>query len=164
MTARRTFMLLTVVGFLTGNVSMAMADSKSGSGKGSDNEREDSDREDSDREDRDREDNDREDNDREDNGGDDGDGSGGSANSGKGNSESDDGKIRAAVRSGKAEPLRDILAIVRKRYHGRVVRIRLTGSGSKLIYRIRIIDPQNNLIEVQVKASNGRILTPSGIY
>lgn len=110
-------------------------------------------------------------------GGDDGDDGGGNSGSGSGGDRdddsggdreesgrrSDDRRIRDAVRSGKAEPLREILSKVRQRYKGDVVRIRLTGAANKLVYRIRIINSDNKLIEVRVNASNGRILNASGV-
>ena len=70
----------------------------------------------------------------------------------------EDDRIRAAVKSGKAEPLRKILPAVRRRYPGEVIRIRLTGSGRTLMYRIRLIAADNRLIEVRVNAENGTIV------
>jgi hypothetical protein len=76
--------------------------------------------------------------------------------------EDDDDKIRAAVNRGDAEPLRNILSIVRRRYKGDVVRIRLTGRGTNMLYRIRLIDPKNKLIEVRVNARTARIVGAAG--
>ena len=72
--------------------------------------------------------------------------------------------IRREVREGKVAPLRKILATIREQYGGQVVRVRLTGQGGKRLYWIRIIDTSNQLIEVQVNASTGNIVVPSGIY
>jgi hypothetical protein len=72
-------------------------------------------------------------------------------------------RIRDAVRRGDALPLRDILAIVRQKYKGQVVRIRLTGPRDRLVYRIRMIDTQNRLIEVRVNARSRRILGAGGV-
>ena len=69
----------------------------------------------------------------------------------------DDDRIRAAVRGGEAAPLRDILAVVRKSYRGKIVNIRLTGSGSRLAYRIRMLDSANRLIEIKVNAKTRKI-------
>jgi hypothetical protein len=77
--------------------------------------------------------------------------------------DNDDDRIRAAVKSGGAQPLRKILSAVRRRYKGQVVRIRLTGSGQNLLYRIRLIDRNNRLLEVRVNAKTARILGASGL-
>lgn len=69
----------------------------------------------------------------------------------------DDDRIRAAVRGGEAAPLRDILAVVRKSYRGKIVNIRLTGSGTRLAYRIRMLDSANRLIELRVNAKTRKI-------
>jgi Peptidase propeptide and YPEB domain len=91
---------------------------------------------------------------------DDGDDDGGKTSTSK--NDDDNKRIRSAVRDGKAEPLRKILSTVRKRYKGEVVRIRLSGKGKGLLYRIRIIEPSNRLIEVRVNASTGRIVGAAG--
>lgn len=70
----------------------------------------------------------------------------------------DDDKIRDAVRAGQAEPLRKILSSVRRKYKGEVVKIRLTGAGRTMQYRIRLIDTANRLFEVRVNAKSGRII------
>jgi uncharacterized membrane protein YkoI len=75
----------------------------------------------------------------------------------------DDKRIWAAVRGGEAEPLKDILSIVRRRYAGKVVHIRLSGSGKRLLYHIRMIDRSNRLIEVRVNARTARSLGASGL-
>jgi uncharacterized membrane protein YkoI len=105
-----------------------------------------------------------------DDGGDDGggddsddDGSGrGGGNSNRGRGKNDGDRIRSAVRDGRAEPLRKILSAVRKRYDGQVISIRLTGKNDNLLYRIRMIDRSDKLIEVQVNAKTSRILGATG--
>ena len=93
-------------------------------------------------------------------GGDDGDDDdrGGKGDDGPGDSAGDGDKIRAAVSRGDAEPLRNILSAVRRRFKGEVVRIRLTGRGMNMLYRIRLIDAKNKLIEVRVNARTARIV------
>ena len=95
-----------------------------------------------------------------DGGDDDGDSSG---DSGSDSRKSDDNRIRNAVRKGDAQPLRSILSRVRQRYEGNVVRIRLTGTGSRMAYRIRVIDRDNKLIEIRVNAKTGRIVRATGV-
>lgn len=114
------------------------SDSGGNDGSGKDgNDRDDSDKDDSDRDD-DRGDKKKDDRDKDD---------------------KDDGKkIRDAVARGEAEPLKAILKVVRQRYKGKVVDIRLTGEGRNLQYRIRLIDANDRLIEVRVNARNARII------
>ncbi len=90
---------------------------------------------------------------------DDSDDDSGSGRSGSGQSDDDDDddRIRAAVRGGEAAPLRDILDVVRKSHRGKIVNIRLTGSGSRLAYRIRMLDSANRLIEIKVNAKTRKI-------
>ena len=82
-----------------------------------------------------------------------------SGDSGKG--DGDDDKIRAAVKRGDAESLGKILPLVRRKYPGEVIRIQLIGKGSRLTYRIRVINSDNKLIEVRVNARSGKI---TGVY
>ena len=99
--------------------------------------------------------------------GDDGDDGDGGSNSSKGKDGDDDddkdddrdsSKIRNAVKRGEAASLGKILPAVRRKYPGKVVRIRLTGQGAKLTYRIRLISRDNKLLEVRVDAQSGLII------
>ena len=120
---------------------------------GGDDGKDDNDRDDNDRDDNDRDDNDRDDNDRDDDDRDDDD---------KGDDSKEAGdKIRAAVKRGEAESLGSILPAVRRKYPGKVVRIQLAGKGSRLTYRIRLINRDNKLIEIRVNARSGKIM---GVY
>ena len=71
----------------------------------------------------------------------------------------DSRKAREAVRSGKAASLGEVMGIVRTKYKGEVVRVRLSGSGKNLTYSIRMIDQQNRLVEIRVNAVSRRILS-----
>ena len=77
----------------------------------------------------------------------------------------DDGyyKARDAAKNGSAASLQEILKIIRKKYAGRIVRVRLTGSGESLVYRIRILDSKNYLIEVRVNAVTRQIVSAQGV-
>ena len=110
---------------------------------GGDDGKDDNDRDDNDRDDNDRDDNDRDDDDK-----------------GDDSKEAGD-KIRAAVKRGEAESLGSILPAVRRKYPGKVVRIQLAGKGSRLTYRIRLINRDNKLIEIRVNARSGKIM---GVY
>ena len=104
-------------------------------------------------------------------GGDGGSDDGGSDDGGSGDGGSDDGgsddndkdsddgsKARDAVRSGDAASLKDILAEVRKKYQGKVVRVQVSGAGNQLVYRIRLLDAENRVVVVQVDARSRRII------
>ena len=110
---------------------------------GGDDGKDDNDRDDNDRDDNDRDDDDRDDDDK-----------------GDDSKEAGD-KIRAAVKRGEAESLGSILPAVRRKYPGKVVRIQLAGKGSRLTYRIRLINRDNKLIEIRVNARSGKIM---GVY
>jgi len=99
-------------------------------------------------------------------GGDDGggdDSSGGRDDDDNSGKDDDSKKARDAVKSGRAASLKEILSIVTKQYKGEVVRVRLTGSGNNMIYRIRMIDSQNRLLEIRVNAVSRRILAVKGV-
>jgi hypothetical protein len=90
---------------------------------------------------------------------------GSAKNSDDGEDEEDDSqRIRAAVKKGEAAPLRKILDAVRQKYKGEIVGIKLVGKGKSLQYRIRLIDPKNNLIEVRVDAARATIVGTAGFY
>ena len=95
----------------------------------------------------------------------DGDGSDGGGNDGGGDDDGkDDEQDRAlnAVKNNRAAPLKEILAIVRKKYGGEIVRVSLRGSGPSLTYRIKLLDENNRLIEVLVNAASRRIVRTKG--
>lgn len=80
-----------------------------------------------------------------------------------GDSDTDD-QTRAldAVKNNHAASLKEILAIVHQQYAGDVVQVSLTGSGENLIYRIKLIDQDNHLIEVRVNAHSRLIVSVKG--
>lgn len=99
-------------------------------------------------------------------GGDDGggdDSSGGRDDDDNSGKDDDSKKARDAVKSGRAASLKEVLSIVSRQYKGEVVRVRLTGSGNNMIYRIRVIDPQNRLLEIRVNAVSRKILAVTGV-
>lgn len=102
-----------------------------------------------------------------DGGGDDGGGDDSGSDDGGGGDNKEDGqggkRARDAVRSGEAVPLRDILEVVHKSYKGEVVFIKFSGTGSKLVYNIRLLDPSNRLIDVRVSAKSRRIIGVKGV-
>lgn len=103
-----------------------------------------------------------------DGGGDDGGGDDGgddrnddSGEDGGGNDEDHDRALNA-VRNNRAATLKEILAIVRRKYRGEVVRVSLRGNGPNLTYRIKLLDEDNRLIEVLVNAVSRRIVRAKG--
>ena len=99
-----------------------------------------------------------------DGGGDDGGGDDGGDDDGRDDDGKDDEQDRAlnAVKNNRAAPLKEILAIVRKKYGGEIVRVSLRGSGPSLTYRIKLLDENNRLIEVLVNAASRRIVRTKG--
>lgn len=77
--------------------------------------------------------------------------------------EDDRERIHKAVSEGRARPLRDILRLVRSRYRGELVRVRLKERNGTLVYRIRLIDAKNALIDVEIEAASGRIVKAPGL-
>ena len=70
----------------------------------------------------------------------------------------DHDKARDAVSSGQAQPLDSILPKVRARYPGRLLDAKLTRSGGKYRYVIKILDKKGKVRRVTVDARSGRIL------
>lgn len=70
----------------------------------------------------------------------------------------DHDKARDAVSSGEARPLDAILPKVRARYPGRLLDAKLTRSGGKYRYVIKILDKKGKVRRVTVDARSGRIL------
>ncbi len=70
----------------------------------------------------------------------------------------DHDKARDAVSSGQAQPLDSILPQVRARYPGRLLDAKLTRSGGKYRYVIKILGKNGKVRRVTVDARSGRIL------
>lgn len=81
---------------------------------------------------------------------------------GEGEDGDDDDRIKDWVKKGEAAPLSEILKTVRERYDGKVVNVKLVGKDKPELYKIRIIDQKNNLIEVQVDARKATIVGTAG--
>lgn len=102
-------------------------------------------------------------------GGDDGGGDDGGDDDGSDDSGEDDGgkvdeqdRALKAVKNDRAATLKEVLAIVRRRYRGEIVRVSLRGDGPNLTYRIKLLDEDNRLIEVLVNAVSRRIVRAKG--
>jgi|GEM_PF-4421328 len=100
-----------------------------------------------------------------DGGGDDGgndDGGGDDAGNDDGGKDDEQDRALRAVKDNRAATLKEILAIVRKKYDGEIVRVSLRGAGPNLMYRIKLLDEDNRLIEVLVHAVSRRIVRAKG--
>lgn len=96
-----------------------------------------------------------------DGGGDDGGGGDGGDDGGSGEND-EQNRALSAVKNDRAATLKEVLAIVRKKYGGEIVRVSLRGSGPNLTYRIKLLDENNRLIEVLVNAVSRRIVRTKG--
>lgn len=79
----------------------------------------------------------------------------------------DDGKhdhdrARRALERGEVLPLERILAVVRARVPGEVVRIELERDDGKWIYEVRVLDAAGRRVEVHVDAARAVILKIKG--
>jgi uncharacterized membrane protein YkoI len=66
-------------------------------------------------------------------------------------------------------PLRQIVRMVTARYAGRPVAIDMqlptdseTASGTQLVYQVRLLTPDRNLLDIRLDARDGRFLQVSG--
>jgi uncharacterized membrane protein YkoI len=139
MADRRTILLMLLLGLATVPAAPAWADK--GEGSDGDGGKDDSGKDDSGKDD-DKDDDDKDDDD---------------------DKEDDDDRIRSAVKNGQAESLKKILSTVRRKYAGEIVKIKLSGSGPNMVYRIRIISPENKLIEVKINAKTAKIVSVAGL-
>ena len=77
--------------------------------------------------------------------------------------QSDQQRAREAMQAGRARPLQDILQQVNRQVAGRVLNARLEeGDAGAWIYRLKLLDPQGNIVGVVVDARNGQILQVFG--
>jgi hypothetical protein len=98
---------------------------------------------------------------KDDNGGDD---NGGDDNGGDDHDAGNDSDVALeAVKHNHAASLKEILGIVKSQHDGEVVHVSLRGNGDGLTYRIRLLDQDNRLIEVQVNAVSRRIILTKGL-
>ncbi len=137
-------------------------DSDSGSDSGSDSNSDDNDSGDDDSQSDDDgsgSDDDGSDDGDDDDGDDDNSGSG-SSGSGSGNSGSgkrDQDRAKAAVLNGDAIPLSEALALLKKKYDGRVIEILYAAKGSRIDYRFKILNDNGKLSSVTMDARTGRV-------
>lgn len=69
----------------------------------------------------------------------------------------DQDEAREAVEHGDIRPLDEILARLRDRFPGEVVKVKLEREHDKWVYEFRVIDSQGRLREISVNAASGAI-------
>ena len=95
-------------------------------------------------------------------------GGGDDDNSGPGGGDAeDDEKDRQAaskaVREGRAVPLRELLRMVKEKYPGDVVDVKLRRAGRTMTYRVRVLDRHGRLLTLSVDAASKRITRAQGL-
>jgi uncharacterized membrane protein YkoI len=69
----------------------------------------------------------------------------------------DQDEAREAVEHGDIRPLDEILARLRERFPGEVVKVKLERENGRWVYEFRVIDSQGRLREISVNAASGAI-------
>jgi uncharacterized membrane protein YkoI len=69
---------------------------------------------------------------------------------------------RDAVRDGRAQPLGAIVSQVQRRQPGRLLDADLNERGGRLVYRLRWMTPNGNVLNMIVDARSGRVLSVKG--
>lgn len=73
------------------------------------------------------------------------------------------GTARDAVRKGQAISLKDVLKLIKAKYPGQVIHVDVNRSAKGLFYKIQLLDPTNQRIEVTVNATTQTIVQ-AGLY
>jgi len=81
--------------------------------------------------------------------------------------EDDQDRARAAMLRGEAEPLHKALTAIEKSYTGDVIEVELEeedkfGIGPTLIYEIKLLTPEGNVLQLKVHAKTLEILAVDG--
>lgn len=69
----------------------------------------------------------------------------------------DHDEARQAVEAGEIRPLSDIMSLVRDKFPGEIVRVRLKRERGRWVYEFRIVALGGRLLEIHVDARNGDI-------
>jgi uncharacterized membrane protein YkoI len=72
----------------------------------------------------------------------------------------DQDEAREAVERGAIRPLEEILAKLRERFPGEIVKIKLEREHGLWVYEFRLLDPQGRLREIAVDAATGAVQQP----
>lgn len=71
--------------------------------------------------------------------------------------EREQNELHREVERGEVRPLSDILAVVRKRLPGDVVKIEVERRDGRWLYELRVVDDKGRVFEVHVDAGNATI-------
>lgn len=71
-------------------------------------------------------------------------------------------RARAALRAGQIRPLAEILAMVERRYIGRVIETDLDLDDGRWVYEFKLLPPSNRVYELEVDAATGALLGSKG--
>ncbi len=69
---------------------------------------------------------------------------------------------RDAVRAGRSLPLGAIVGQVQRRYPGRLLDADLQDRGGRLVYRLRWMTPEGNVLKLVVDARSAKVLSVKG--
>jgi uncharacterized membrane protein YkoI len=65
---------------------------------------------------------------------------------------------RRALQDGRARPLADILAIAKEKIGGEVIGVELEQRAGAMVYELKVLRPNGELVEMQVDALTGAII------
>ena len=72
----------------------------------------------------------------------------------------DQDEAREAVERGAIRPLEEILAKLRERFPGEIVKVKLEHEHGIWVYEFRLLEPQGRLREITVDAATGAVKEP----
>ena len=71
-------------------------------------------------------------------------------------------RARDAVTAGEVLPLSAVLGIVRSQFSGRVMDVDLKQRGQSMVYQVKLLTPDGQLMRISVDARSGQIRSVKG--
>lgn len=71
-------------------------------------------------------------------------------------------RARAALEAGEIRPLAELLAVVERRYQGRVIEADLERDDGQWLYEFKILPPNGRMFVVEIDAATGALLRSRG--
>lgn len=71
-------------------------------------------------------------------------------------------RARAALEAGEIRPLAELLAVVERRYQGRVIEADLERDDGQWLYEFKILPPNGRMFVVEIDAATGVLLRSRG--
>ena len=71
-------------------------------------------------------------------------------------------RARAALEAGEIRPLAELLAVVERRYQGRVIEADLVRDDGQWLYEFKILPPNGRMFVVEIDAATGALLRSRG--